>query len=313
MSLSPTAAPSGDDAPNDVDLALRHVTRQFPVELAHAILPDAKRIEVEGWHETQLTARQRRLDRALWVKVEGVRRLLHLEWQLVWLNDVLFRVFEYHAMQAIALGQEWREKKRETPVPRIDSRVILLSGRDEPWSDAEMVYPTAPDDGRFCGVQFRIEPVYQYTLGELLARDNLLWMIFAPLTRDATPDAMKAIIERLKQRVRSPQQFEELASAMTVMADADMRDRGLRGPITACLPRELVMRSWIYQEGNRAGEIKGSLGSLRVAVETTLKARGLRVTPRRHEQIAQESDPDVLLEWLRAAATAERLADVFGK
>lgn len=323
-----SAAP--DEEPNDVDLALRHVSREFPEELARAMFAEGTRIEVVGWAETQLTARQRRLDRALWVKVDGMLRLLHLEWQLEWRDEVRLRVFEYHAMQALALASEWTARKLTTPVPRIDSRVVLLSGRDEPWTEA-VGYLTAPDDAPLCGVQFRVEAVYQTTLAELFARDNVLWWIFAPLTRDATPEGMREAVTRLKKRVRSRQQLAELASAMIVLADADARQRGLRTALTAHLPQELVMNSWLYQDalkhgfergeqeglkkglrkGLKEGEERGELRALRRTLDATLTTRGLKLTAKRREQIERETNADVLMAWIQAAVTAERIADVF--
>ena len=311
-----SAAP--EEEPNDVDLVLRHVSREFPEELARAMFAEGAGIEVVGWAETQLTARQRRLDRALWVKVDGVLRLLHLEWQLEWRDEVRLRVFEYHSMQALALAAEWSARKLTTPVPRIDSRVVLLSGRDDPWPGS-VGYLTSPDDAPLCGVQFRVEAVYQTTLAELFARDNVLWWIFAPLARDATPEGMREVVARLKKRVRSRRQLAELASAMIVLADADARQRGLRTALTAHLPQELVMNSWLYQDalkqgreqGREQGKELGELLALRRALAATLTTRGLRLTAKRREQIERETSADVLMAWIQAAVTAERIADVF--
>src|SRR5690242_14973294 len=70
------------DTMEDVDLALRHVSRRFPEQFARALLPPGSVITAASWPDTQITARQRRLDRALEVTANGGRRLFHTEWQL---------------------------------------------------------------------------------------------------------------------------------------------------------------------------------------------------------------------------------------
>lgn len=166
---------------DDVDLALRHVTQLFPDELARALLPDARTLTDAAWNETQLTARQRRMDRSLVVVADGQRRVAHVEWQLRWERDLPFRVYEYHALQSLALREAAAPKER---VPRVQSTVVLLSGREAPWP-SHGVYRTSPKGERFSGVRFRIEAVYQRTLAELRARGSALWMVFAPLAVDA--------------------------------------------------------------------------------------------------------------------------------
>jgi predicted transposase YdaD len=77
------------------------------------------------------------------------------------------------------------------------------------------------------------------------------------------------------------------------------------------------MQSWIYQQGLKKGEARGEargeLRTLRRALEATLKARGLRLTAKRREQIELETRTDVLTAWFQAALTADRLADVFSE
>jgi hypothetical protein len=53
------------DETEDLDLTLRHVSRQFPEQLARALLPAGAVITAATWADTQVTSRQRRLDRAL--------------------------------------------------------------------------------------------------------------------------------------------------------------------------------------------------------------------------------------------------------
>lgn len=292
---------------DDVDLALRHVTQLFPDELARALLPDAHTLTDAAWNETQLTARQRRMDRSLVVVADGQRRVAHVEWQLRWERDLPFRVYEYHALQSLALREAAAPKER---VPRVQSTVVLLSGREAPWP-SHGVYRTSPKGERFSGVRFRIEAVYQRTLAELRARGSALWMVFAPLAVDASRDAMTAVVNELRART-TRSRFEDLAVAMTVLADADVRRRGLRSVIAAQLPRELVMRSWIYRQGEESGREQAA-AALRGAIEKTCSLRKLRLSAALRAQLAAETRLDVLQSWLEGALTASRSADIFAR
>ena len=71
------------------------------------------------------------------------------------------------------------------------------------------------------------------------------------------------------------------------------------------------MNSWLYQDALDRGLKKGELLALQRALEATLTTRGLKLTPKRREQIERETNADVLMVWIQAAATAERIADVF--
>ena len=103
LSAGVTTHMDSTESIDDVDLTLRHISRQFPDQFARALLPGAITLSTTGWLDTQITARQRRLDRALDVEVDGHRRLLHAEWQLMMEADVPLRVFEYHVLLALVL------------------------------------------------------------------------------------------------------------------------------------------------------------------------------------------------------------------
>ncbi|MEZ4308383.1 MAG: hypothetical protein R3F14_10105, partial [Polyangiaceae bacterium] len=173
------------EAGESVDLILRHVTRRFPEDFAKALLPPGTQITSATWLDTQVTSRQRRLDRALEVVIDQLCRLEHTEWQLEWVNDLPLRIFEYHVMTALAVAH------RPSP-PQIRSTVVLLSGREEPWP-SQGVYRTSPPGEPFSGVSFAIDAVYQRTIAELSARGSPLWMMFAPLAVDADPRAMARV------------------------------------------------------------------------------------------------------------------------
>jgi hypothetical protein len=239
--------PDGDE---DLDLILRHVTRQFPEALARALLPPGTVVTSARWSDTQVTSRQRRLDRGLEVVVENKRRLEHTEWQLEMLADTAFRLYEYNTLTSLAL-------EAETPAgqdtPRIQSTVVLMSGRETPWPD-HGTYRTSPDDQPFSGVTFRIDAVYQRTVAELEARGPL-WAIFAPLAVDADPVRMADVIGRLRA-AHPARAFGELAVGALVLAAKDKRQRGLQAAILKVVSEEDVMHSPVYEMGHKRGEQK---------------------------------------------------------
>jgi hypothetical protein len=315
-----TAAESPTDAVelNEVDLTLRHVTHLFPDDLARALLPRAATLTDCAWLDTQVTARERRMDKHLFVVADGVPRIEHVEWQLRWTRSMLLRTFEYHALSTLALHGAAKARQK---VARVRSTVVLLGGRRvAPWP-AYRGFRTTPAGERFSGLRVRVDAVYQRTLAELASRASPLWMIFAPLAVDARPENIPEVVKALKKRV-ARRQFEELAVAMTVLADADGRERGLRETITAHLPEELVMRSWVYnlghERGIEEGRVRGleegiekGIDALRQSIEVALSTRGLKLTAARRAQLAAETRIDVLQRWLTRAITAERAAQVF--
>lgn len=122
---------------------------------------------------------------------------------------------------------------------------------------------------------------------------------------------MTTVVNELRART-TRSRFEDLAVAMTVLADADVRRRGLRSVIAAQLPRELVMRSWIYRQGEESGREQAA-AALRGAIEKTCSLRKLRLSAALRAQLAAETRLDVLQSWLEGALTASRSADIFAR
>jgi len=253
-----TGKPEEEETADDVDLILRHVSRQFPRELSRALIETDAPVEPIGWVDTQVTGRQRRLDRALAVEVGGVPWLLHVEWALVMTEDLAFRVFEYHNLTALAAADEAR-RTGKTP-PHIASIVIVLSGREEPWP-SRASYRTSPPEHPFSGVHFRIEAVYQRRVAELRARENPFWLIFAPLSIDADEHALRAVLEELRAQT-TEREFAELGAAMVALGDADRRERGFGRMVYSLLPREIIMQNRIFEEGKALGLEQGIVKGL---------------------------------------------------
>jgi hypothetical protein len=140
------ASPEEDDSV-EVDLALRAVSALFPMELAAALLPSGAVVTKPTWVETQVALRERRLDRLLAVDVSDRRRWLHVEWMLAWTGDLPYRVWEYHTLAATAAMNEARallalarekDPNARLAVPTVESTVVLLTGREAPWREAQV-------------------------------------------------------------------------------------------------------------------------------------------------------------------------------
>jgi hypothetical protein len=233
------------------DIALRHVTRQHPEDLARGLLPPGLPFEVIGWFDTQLTLVERRSDKALDLRVAGARRLLHVELAADMEADLPDRVDEYNGLLVFALRVEASRapsrpkplapegsaaaspKKPWAPVP-VHSVVILLRGRREPWpEDGE--YGTGWPELPWSGTRFRIEAVYQRSVAELRARGGPLWLVFTPLATDATAAAMGEVLDEIRGRVQGEQERGVLFEALLLMANLDPWGHNLKEEIMAML------------------------------------------------------------------------------
>jgi hypothetical protein len=146
----------------DADITLRHLARRRPEELVRALVPEGCPIEVLGWVDSQVTSIERRLDKALRLRIDGEPRVLHVEFCFALRDDVPDRVVEYLGFLFTAL----RREAPGQPVPPIESVTVVLSGgkrRLPATGQRRIAWPGRP----FSGVRFRIDAVYQRTLAEL--------------------------------------------------------------------------------------------------------------------------------------------------
>ncbi|MBI5516224.1 MAG: hypothetical protein HY909_20735 [Deltaproteobacteria bacterium] len=135
---------------------------------------------------------------------------------------------------------------------------------------------------------------------------------------DADPDNLPRVLKDLRRR-NDKARYEELAVAMTVLADADCRGRGLRAVLAAHLPEELVMQSWVYKQGHEKGHEKGHKEGheegrregLREGLLRVLVARAIPLSDAQRAVIAAEADPEVLARWHERALTARSPEDLF--
>jgi hypothetical protein len=198
------------------DITLRHIVRSHPEALIQ-VLDVQGRVEVVGWIDTQVTALERRLDKALGLRIDGELRALQTEFEVVLrVKRMDERVREYQAM--FHLGRSIQAPKQ--PQPPIESLVVVLSGRRKPWPKVRRVRISWPE-GKWAGHRYRIDAVYQRTVAELMARGSVLWLVFVPLACDATVAAVRRVVGELRARVSDPAERADLYTALLVMADLD--------------------------------------------------------------------------------------------
>lgn len=253
------------------DIALRHVTHQYPEDLARALLPPGLAFEVTGWFDSQLTMLERRLDEALDLRVSGERRLLHVEIELDLDDEDAARVDAYRALLLMALQIEASKtspsqkpdaiERRSTLRARVPvhSVVIVLRGRKETWPE-EGEYGNDWPELPWSGTRFRIEGVYQRTVAELRARGGLLWRVFAPLATDASAGAMREVIDEIRGRTAPDETRAALYTALLVMAEIDPWGHNLIKEITAMMQAddlEIYRLSPTLRAAFEDGELKG--------------------------------------------------------
>ena len=181
------------------DLLLRTFSQNFPKEFVKGFLPPNTEFTLVGWTDTQLTTKERRMDKAIKILVDDKEALLHVEFQTEPDSDMDHRVFEYHNLLALAECGIYHNKP-----PPIKSIVILLTGTKDP-GPLSREYKTSWEGEPFCGVRYDVVPVYLMSIEELEAKQSLLWLVFAPLTIDAEEDKIKELLKRIEEHVDNKQ------------------------------------------------------------------------------------------------------------
>ena len=125
----------------------------------------------------------------------------------------------------------------DAPRPPIESLVVVLSGRAKPWP-RERKIRIGWRKTRWAGHRYHIDAVYQRTVAELWARGSVLWLVFVPLARDATAEAVRRVVAELRVRVSDLEERAEMYAALLVLADVEPWRYPLREEIVAMLQDE---------------------------------------------------------------------------
>ncbi|MGK3992259.1 hypothetical protein [Sorangium sp. So ce1024] len=291
----------------DADITLRHLARRRPEDLVRAFVPGGGPVEVLGWIDSQVTSIERRLDKALRLRVDGEPRVLHVEFCFALRDDVPDRVFEYLGFLFAAL----RREDPGEPVPPIESVAVVLSGhkrRLPATGKRRTAWPGRP----FSGVHFRVDAVYQRTIDELRARGSVLWLVFAPLARDATAAALREVVAEIDAGAASAEERAELYTALLVMATVDPWGHTLwKELVTMVEDKEegLLRRTPIIGEmiieAERRGELRGEQrGEERGKQQAIAELLG-RLFARRLGRRPTDDEERLIIERARALGPGE--------
>lgn len=314
------------------DIALRHVVQQQVTAVAAGLAPGFP-IESATWIETQLTAMERRCDKALELCGGGQSRLLHLEFLVDPGSDLGYRMYEYNALLVISLHTRFKAQLASAPdrgaaaceVPPVKSVALVLSGRAQPWPAVGQFRTSWPEEAEhavFSGHHFQIEPVYQRSVAQLMARPGAFWLVFTPLAFDANIDRMRQVLAEIQRREPGQKERGELYTALLVMAELDPWTHGLRKGIKMLvqeMDRESILAASetfreFFEDGRAKGIEEGKARGIELMLQSML-VRALRreLTPEERaalparvaalhgeEAAANLLDlgPDALLAWL---------------
>lgn len=310
----------------DADLSLRSISRLFSGALARFVVKPGERIRRCDWSETQLAARQRRLDRALRVEVTRRRcRLLHVEWTMRLNERVREQTAEYHLLSTIAARRDARLERRRGAAFQhvsVDSVVVVLSGRKKRWPRFGR-YQTSRKGKPFTGVKFRIEAVYQRTVKELQDRGSLFWLVFVPLARDADEIALRRTIDKVRTEANE-EEFREFVSTMLSMAQLKRDRPEFSDVIRSCAKKEAAVRHPWFVDGKEEGLIQGRLEgrlealaylferqlgrSLREAERKRISLRLTNEGPEKLGAVVLDFSPEELAAWLEPRKTKKSRA-----
>lgn len=246
---------------SEADRVLRYISRKHPRSYAYGHLRRHVSIDDFEWLETQMGTAERRLDRALLVVMGDERRVLHAEWATRWTRHAMDRGFEYHNLFAIEAGWDARAKsvKGKPPVEpaRVDSFMVVLTGshRKKPTT---MVRRTSSDDVPFCGVEMRVEFIYQRTVAEVEAMGGLFWLVFVPLAVDVDEGKLDRVLRRIERQTKTEEAYADLLAAMTILARLNKRNQHLADVLESRAKRENVaMKNCFFVEGKKEGKKEG--------------------------------------------------------
>ena len=254
------------------------------------------------------------MDKALDLRSDGLRRLLHLEIVVDPTSSLAFRMFEYATMLVIALQAAAEESAGvRGELPPIQSVALILSGRAKPWSPVAELRTSWPEPAPWSGHRFQIEPVYQRTMDELLARPGTFWLVFAPVAVDANVESMRQVLEELRRREPRDVERAELYAAMLVVAELNTWEHNLEKELRAMMQDadfETLMKSRTFREvfetgiargkkeGIEAGKKEGIEKGRRAAIEELLQGLLMR-------RMQRELTPDEQAALSNRAATLD--------
>jgi hypothetical protein len=248
---------------DELDLMLRQASRAHAQALSRILFGMVQEATEPHWVETQLAARQRRVDRAMSAKIGDEIHWQHIEWTERLTRDVYFRVYEYNhllvmAAHADADAASVKGNLRVQPAT-VDSVVVVMRGAKKGLPKFGF-YRTSSKHRSFSGVRFRIEAIYLRTVAEIEAMGSAFWLVFVPLAIDADEDAIVRAIDTMKVRT-NPQHLADLTATMFCVARLRKDRPNFRRVIRSEERRQLMFTNeWLVigrREGRKEGREQG--------------------------------------------------------
>ncbi|WP_437975645.1 hypothetical protein WMF11_48660 [Sorangium sp. So ce295] len=156
-----------------------------------------------------------------------------------------------------------------------------------------------------------VDAVYQRTVAELRARGSVLWLVFAPLARDATAAALREVVAEIHAGAKAAAERAELYTALLVTAAIDPWGHNLRKELIdmvedkeeGLLRRTPIIGEMII-EAERRGELRGELRGEERAQEAIAELLG-RLFARRIGRRPTADEARLILERARANGPGE--------
>lgn len=132
-------------------------------------------------------------------------------------------------------------------------------------------------------------------MAELRARGSVLWLVFAPLARDATVAAMRSVVEAIRAGARDREEQIDLFAALLVMAKIDPWKHNLEQEIQAMLslmPTDDERRLFTRRVGRRPSADE----------ERALVDRARELGAEQVEDALLDREGEGLVRWLLGSA-----------
>jgi hypothetical protein len=279
----------------ETDITFRRLLRALPRPILQLAFP-RRGLEPLGPLDPIVDrSRQLTADNLFRVRDRTTEAAVHVEVEREWRPELPRRLFEY-ASAAVTATQ--------LPV----WSVVVLVRRGEPPPRGAGVYRIPGIGGDAFVFRYHVVPLWQLDARKMRAELGLSGAPFCAAMRGTDEEFVGALAEdvrtdhNLTERDRaSTMQLLFLVSAAILGRDAARRIFHMESLIQDPNVQELIAE-W---------EDKGRAKGIRVALYTVLAARSLPVTPDVRARIDREPDLARLESWLKAAATASSIGDVF--
>ncbi len=275
------------------DDALKKVLGVNPEDFVHWLFREAI---YEGEVDRELPLHTIHADFLLAIVLNGIRCLLHIEFQRKPDTNMAERLLEYNV-------QATRNDAEHRPVY---SCVIYLKPHESmPIPPLIRTFPNGEEILRF---NFRNIKPWEYTVEELTKEGLPGLLLFLPLTKDgAKRDTIEAMVTGLIAAEKQDMLYlGYMVAALVLEKEADLQWLKER----FAMFEDILSDTWVYQDVFHKGEAKGELLGSQRAVFNVIKVRFPDIAPLVQKQIDTITNIDVLQSLLTTVSIAENDIEV---